>query len=125
ILKIRQTSDTSTGQIVNVFTNDLNRIDYLFWYFWYLFIAPIELIVVYVLLWQYVGYSCTTGLGFILVVVVFQFASAKYINKYRFATAKLTDSRVKLMSEILNAMKVIKMYAWENSFAEKISKIRV
>jgi len=38
----------------------------------------------------------------------------------------VTDQRVGLMSEILNSIRLIKMYAWEDSFANKIaSKYRV
>ena len=32
----------------------------------------------------------------------------------------ITDERVKLMSEIITAVKLVKMYAWEKSFAKKI-----
>lgn len=34
------------------------------------------------------------------------------------------DARIKLMNEILNGMKVLKLYAWELSFKEKILHIR-
>ncbi len=34
------------------------------------------------------------------------------------------DQRIKLMNEVLNGMKVLKLYAWELSFQDKISAIR-
>ena len=34
------------------------------------------------------------------------------------------DARIKLMSEILNGIKVLKLYAWEGSFQEKVLAIR-
>lgn len=34
------------------------------------------------------------------------------------------DARIKLMNEILNGMKVLKLYAWESSFKEKVLHIR-
>lgn len=37
---------------------------------------------------------------------------------------KYKDERVKLMNEILNGMKVLKLYAWEKSFENEIQKIR-
>lgn len=37
---------------------------------------------------------------------------------------KEKDKRIKLMSEILNGMKVLKLYAWEESFSNIINKIR-
>lgn len=37
---------------------------------------------------------------------------------------KFKDSRIKLMSEILNGIKVLKLYAWEPSFLEQVKGIR-
>lgn len=34
------------------------------------------------------------------------------------------DDRVKLMSEILNGIKVLKLYAWESPFEKKVMQIR-
>jgi hypothetical protein len=34
------------------------------------------------------------------------------------------DARTKLMDEVLNGMKVIKLYAWEKPFLEKNLKVR-
>ena len=37
---------------------------------------------------------------------------------------KFTDERVKVMNEVISGMKVIKLYTWEDSFAELVGKIR-
>ena len=37
---------------------------------------------------------------------------------------KQKDGRIKLMTEILNGMKVLKLYAWEESFQKQVSSIR-
>jgi len=37
---------------------------------------------------------------------------------------KEKDKRVKLMNEILNGMKVLKLYAWEESFNKIINDMR-
>ena len=37
---------------------------------------------------------------------------------------KLKDSRMKMMNEVLAGIKVLKFYAWENAFREKIKAIR-
>lgn len=34
------------------------------------------------------------------------------------------DERIKLMNEILNGIKVLKLYAWETSFRDKVLAIR-
>lgn len=37
---------------------------------------------------------------------------------------KNKDERVKLMNEVLNGIKVLKLYAWEPSFEQQVLKIR-
>ncbi len=37
---------------------------------------------------------------------------------------KFTDERVKFMNEVLQGIRVIKLYAWEDSIAEAISQLR-
>ena len=37
---------------------------------------------------------------------------------------KSKDNRIKLMNEILNGIKVLKLYAWELAFKEKVLAIR-
>ena len=37
---------------------------------------------------------------------------------------KVKDTRIKVTNETLASMKVIKFYAWENSFNDKIDNIR-
>ena len=37
---------------------------------------------------------------------------------------KAKDGRVKLLTDILNGIKVLKLYAWENAFMSKVNKIR-
>lgn len=38
--------------------------------------------------------------------------------------ARRTDERVKVMSELVNGVQVIKMYAWEKPFEKLVAKLR-
>ena len=46
------------------------------------------------------------------------------LNEIRKKKVKVTDTRVKLMNEILSGIRVIKYYAWELAFAEKVEVVR-
>jgi len=48
---------------------------------------------------------------------------AKVIFNIKGRSIPITEHRVKLMSEIITAIKLVKMYAWEKSFARKIEGI--
>ena len=37
---------------------------------------------------------------------------------------EITDERVKLMSEIIKSMRIVKMYCWESAFVQKICHLR-
>ena len=49
---------------------------------------------------------------------------ASKMKRYQIAQMKDKDRRVKLMDEILNGIKVLKLYAWERSFENNIKEIR-
>ena len=48
----------------------------------------------------------------------------KQFGKLRVRTAGKTDRRIRLMNEIVNGMKVIKMYTWEKPFASLVHESR-
>lgn len=48
----------------------------------------------------------------------------KWFGTIREKTAFHTDERIRLMNEIIPAMRVIKMYAWEKSFAKLVDIAR-
>jgi hypothetical protein len=42
----------------------------------------------------------------------------------RLRVVEVTDKRVTLMNEVIGAMKLVKMYAWEDPFRQRILNIR-
>lgn len=49
---------------------------------------------------------------------------AHILSKFRTQSIQLTDNRLRLMAELLPAMRVIKMYCWEKPFAELVNIAR-
>jgi len=49
-------------------------------------------------------------------------AMGKLMAKFRRKCVRITDKRVRMMNEILTCVKLIKMYAWEKSFAKAIGQ---
>jgi hypothetical protein len=43
---------------------------------------------------------------------------------YSAETLKVTDERVKMMSEIIKSMRIVKIYCWESAFENKVRRIR-
>lgn len=49
---------------------------------------------------------------------------SQQFSRLRAQTARKTDARIRLMNEIIDGIKVIKMYAWEHAFAKSIRDAR-
>lgn len=46
------------------------------------------------------------------------------LNKFQAKELQNKDERIKVMNEVLIGIKMLKMYAWEPSFARKVMRIR-
>ena len=117
-------SKFTIGKIINLQTNDVNRFDNAVIFFHHLWIAPLQLLIVIYLTWQQVGALTFLCAGIVLLFMLLQGWLTKKAYNLRGETAKRTDERISLMNEIINGIKVIKMYAWETPFAELVKKIR-
>ncbi|XP_021376611.1 multidrug resistance-associated protein 4-like isoform X5 [Mizuhopecten yessoensis] len=115
---------TTTGQIVNLMSNDVNRFDTAVLFLHFLLIGPCQVIAVLVILWLLMGPSSIAGIGLLLIIIPSQSIMGKLFTKLRHKTAIHTDERVKVMNEIITGMRVIKMYCWEKPFGELVSKLR-
>lgn len=117
---------TTSGQIVNLITNDVNKFDNAFYYLQYVYIAPLQTLVVFVLLATFFMGFGATSLGAILVLIylVVQVYLGRAFGRYRMESTLKSDERVKVMGELIDSIGIIKMYAWEEFFVKNISAMR-
>ena len=114
----------SIGEIVNLTSNDANRIMRLSPYLHNLWSAPFQIIVGMSLLVNYLGPSALVGLVVMALVVPFKKRLAARLSKQRKQVVKLTDRRVKLITDVVNGIKVVKLYSWEASFGATVAGTR-
>ncbi|XP_066976379.1 ATP-binding cassette sub-family C member 4-like isoform X2 [Macrobrachium rosenbergii] len=115
---------TTVGQMVNLLSNDVNRFDTSIIFLHYLWIGPLQTLIVVGILWNEIGPSCLAGIMLLILFVPLQSWMGQVFSRLRLATAHRTDERVRIMNEIINAMRVIKMYTWEKPFTALIEKAR-
>uniref|UniRef100_A0A8D3DGI7 Cystic fibrosis transmembrane conductance regulator n=1 Tax=Scophthalmus maximus TaxID=52904 RepID=A0A8D3DGI7_SCOMX len=114
---------TTTGQIVNLLSNDVNKFDEVTIFLHFLWVGPLQAAVVVGLLWMEIGPSCLAGMVVLLFLMPLQTLFGRLFSKYRSLTAVLTDSRIRTMNEVLSGIRIIKMYAWEKPFMALVSEI--
>ncbi|XP_017862896.1 PREDICTED: probable multidrug resistance-associated protein lethal(2)03659 isoform X2 [Drosophila arizonae] len=116
--------DTTIGQVVNLLSNDVGRFDTVLINVHYLWVAPLELIVVTYLMFEQIGISAFFGVAVMLLILPLQAFLGKKTSVLRLRTALRTDERVRMMNEIISGIQVIKMYAWEKPFGKLIELTR-
>ncbi|XP_068628825.1 ATP-binding cassette sub-family C member 4-like isoform X2 [Battus philenor] len=118
-------AQTTAGQVVNLLSNDVNRFDYAFIYTHFIWLLPLQVIVVCFLIYAKIGYAAIIGVvGIVLQTIPVQSYMSKIAAHLRMRTACKTDERVRIMDEIINGMQVIKMYAWEKPFEKVVALAR-
>jgi ABC-type bacteriocin/lantibiotic exporter with double-glycine peptidase domain len=82
------------------------------------------MIICLVLLLLQLGPSALAGFAFFILATPVQTFVMKRLFALRRKSMDWTDKRAKLLQELLGGMKVIKFFAWEIPFLERISDYR-
>uniref|UniRef100_A0A6Q2Y919 Cystic fibrosis transmembrane conductance regulator n=1 Tax=Esox lucius TaxID=8010 RepID=A0A6Q2Y919_ESOLU len=115
---------TTTGQIVNLLSNDVNRFDEVTIFLHFLWAGPLQAAAVLGLLWSEIGPSCLAGMAVLLILMPIQTMFGRLFSKFRSKTAALTDNRIRTMNEVVSGIRIIKMYAWEKPFSALVNEVR-
>nr|XP_028693047.1 multidrug resistance-associated protein 4 isoform X4 [Macaca mulatta] len=115
---------TTTGQIVNLLSNDVNKFDQVTVFLHFLWAGPLQAIAVTALLWMEIGISCLAGMAVLIILLPFQSCFGKLFSSLRSKTATFTDARIRTMNEVITGIRIIKMYAWEKSFSDLVTNLR-
>ncbi|XP_054455373.1 ATP-binding cassette sub-family C member 3 isoform X2 [Anoplopoma fimbria] len=115
---------STVGEVVNLMSVDAQRFMDLTTFLNLLWSAPIQIMLALYFLWQNLGPSVLAGVAVMIMLIPFNAVIAMKTRAYQVEQMQYKDSRIKLMNEILNGIKVLKLYAWENSFKEKVLAIR-
>lgn len=144
LLRLRRESfgHTTTGQIINLLTNDAQRLQVCSRAIHFLWITPLQFVFVILSLWLKLGWSSTLGVVIVILVVVPFYRMyrryavmachtmyvpvycGKKTKQFRDAMAKTTDSRLKLFAEVVDSIFLIKVQSWEDTFEKLIARTR-
>ncbi|CAM1308462.1 ABCC2 (predicted) [Pycnogonum litorale] len=114
----------TTGEIVNLMSVDTQRIMETVSLF---IIIPYGIIcglaAAYLLI-DLVGVSAIAGFGVMVLVIPFQIIISKMYKRLQVILMDLKDYRTKQTTDILNGIKVLKLYAWEKPFEDEVLSTR-
>ena len=124
VLATDSRKDYNTGDIVNLMAIDSQRFIDLVRYANYIWTSPIMITIGFYLLYQEMGWSASGGFLLMFLLIPFQGYITRKIKSIQVKQMAEKDQRLQAINELLNGIKVLKLYAWENSFLTMITKLR-
>ena len=112
------------GRITNMVSNDFNRIEDKFRFAIQSLSLPIQLIIIAIIVFYRLSWMGLIIFFIIALAIVLQFLLGKLEAKYQVEVNVQKDSRIKAYTELLEGIRIIKLYAWEMAFKDMIQEIR-
>ncbi|KAG7350940.1 multidrug ABC transporter permease/ATPase [Nitzschia inconspicua] len=120
-----QDTSQSTGKIMNLASNDVERFLLAALFISHLIWSPLQSIAILVVGWLQVGPSFAAGFGLLVFgFVPFQFYLSNRFAFFRSKIAAITDSRVNFVSQAVHGARVMKMSGYEWRFLDRIANWR-
>ncbi|BBN11589.1 protein MpABCC11 [Marchantia polymorpha subsp. ruderalis] len=112
------------GQIVQYMSVDVQQLGDVVIQLHNMWMLPMQIIVALTILFSVVGIATIAGLTTMVLLVVVTMATSGYQRFYLASIARMRDSRMKALTEVLNNMKIIKLQSWEEHFRKRVESFR-
>ncbi|KAJ9119462.1 hypothetical protein QFC24_005695 [Naganishia onofrii] len=112
------------GKLINHISTDVSRVDFACGFCHMAWTAPIQFVVVVIILLVQLKQSALVGIAFLVFLSPVQTYIMKFLFGMRKKSMVFTDKRARLLQELLSGMKVVKLMAWERPFLKRIDEIR-
>ncbi|XP_078400455.1 ATP-binding cassette sub-family C member 12 [Cetorhinus maximus] len=124
LVHLKDLNNISIGEVVNLLSNDGHRLFEAALFCPFIFGTPVLLFSCTIYSYIILGPTSLLGVVAYILLLPVQMLMAQFTTAFRRKAIGQTDTRVRLMNEVLTYIKLIKMYAWEKSFAHSIHDVR-
>lgn len=112
------------GAIINLMSIDTFKVAEICGYLHYFTQALLMIIFSLVLLYQLLGWSALVGSLVVLLVFPINYKTSAWLGNAQKEMLQVTDKRIQMLNETFQSIRIIKFFAWEDNFFEKVMKIR-
>ena len=118
-------TQASNGTVINLMSIDSFKVAEISAYLHFLWAAtPVQLIMAVGLLYKVLGYSSFVGIVLMVLVLPWNMWIAKSFTKAQKAILAATDGRIHATNEVLQNIRIIKYFAWEQRFQDTVNDKR-
>ena len=127
VLKFTQKSraKATSGKLVTIVSGELQFLEKGLVTLPNMITGPITLIFWFWLISTYFSEAVIFGVLLSVLIVVLQFFSSQYINSCKYNEGYYSDKRLNALSEAINGIRTVKVYAWEMIYLNLINKYRI
>ncbi|KAJ9596446.1 hypothetical protein L9F63_012530, partial [Diploptera punctata] len=116
---------TDMGTITNLMSEDAYNVMSFFWIGHYVWAIPLKIAVLMYLLYLKLGMSSVIGaLICIITMTPLQFLIGKKMSTNSKAITDVSDERLRQMNEVLQGVRLLKLYGWECLYGNRVLKTR-
>lgn len=112
------------GRVVNLMSVDTYRVDQASALFHITWTSPLACIITLVVLIVNLTYSALAGFALLVIGVPLLTRAIRSLFRRRKAINKITDQRVSLTQEILQSVRFVKYFGWEEAFMKRLGEYR-
>ncbi|XP_051169795.1 ATP-binding cassette sub-family C member 5-like isoform X2 [Leptopilina boulardi] len=124
IIGLNSLGNKSTGELINVFSSDGQKAFDLMLYGPQIVGGPVATICGIIYIFYTLSPMALLGMIVFSLFYILQYLLTRITKYYKSRCLKITDIRIKIISDILESIKLIKLNAQENFITEEVSKIR-
>ena len=123
-ISLIRSKEHSIGSIVNLYEIDCEKVKTLMTVLQDVLITPIQILIGIGIIYYLIGTAFIAGLAVMGIVAGISYVLSKKSSVLQEQFMARKDDRMKLLSEILNGIRYIKMSGWEEAFANKLETTR-
>ncbi|KAI5959813.1 YCF1 [Candida pseudojiufengensis] len=124
VLSNESKQESSTGDIVNLMSVDVQRLQDLVQNLQVIWSGPFQIIICLYSLHDLIGNSMWAGVAIMLIMIPLNAIIARTQKKLQKTQMKYKDKRSRLINEILNNIKSLKLYGWEQPYLQRLNYVR-
>ncbi|XP_042478738.1 ABC transporter C family member 3-like [Macadamia integrifolia] len=116
--------DHNSGENINLISVDAERIGFFSWYLHNIWRVPLQIVLALLILYESLRLASLVAFVATMILMLANIPLGKLQKRFQEKLMDSKDRRMKVTSEALKNMRILKLHAWEMKFLTKIIKLR-
>ncbi|GAK67638.1 ABC transporter family protein [Moesziomyces antarcticus] len=122
--RARTTGGLGVSKLVTLISADATRIDYAGQFFHMAWTSAVQIVICIALLLWSLKYSALPGIAVLVLMSPVQTVITKRLFVLRKKSMVWTDKRNKAVNEVVGGIRVVKQFAWEQPYSDRVAELR-